>query len=542
MNIFTLMGTVLIDNAKANESLSKTGQEAEGLAGKFGASFGKIKKLAVGLGIGIAVKKSFDVASQAVTEFTDKGDDIDKMSQKFSMSAEAFQQWESIAGHNGTSMETVGRAIKEITISAEDNAEAYENMGITMKNTTDGSMRDSQDIFKDTILALSDMQAGTERDAKAKELLGSKYQELLPLINGGRDAILEQLEASESAVTMTDEQVKSAAAFKDAQQAMQEQITKVKMALTEKLIPVLVELMDWVSEHMPQIQETVDTVVSAIGGFIDGLVGVISALVTSAQTDGTLFNEVWTGIQIVFETVFKALQDIFAIFTAAFNGDWEGAWNGIKTLFSDIWNGITLLFQNNLDAIISIFSGMWDTFKTAGETLLGKVKEGFENIWKTLTTWVTTSFDGVITTVKGFGTKMFNAGKEIMSQVWEGLKNVWTDITGWIADRAEEMGKALMFWKKSKEKMDDDSDDDDDADGSHANGLSYVPFDGYKAILHKGERVLTARENKGYDSQRQGDFIINIEKIVNSNERSTYDFLAEAEFIRKQKTLATGGA
>lgn len=28
----------------------------------------------------------------------------------------------------------------------------------------------------------------------------------------------------------------------------------------------------------------------------------------------------------------------------------------------------------------------------------------------------------------------------------------------------------------------------------HANGLPYVPFDGYRAVLHKGERVLTARE------------------------------------------------
>jgi hypothetical protein len=33
-------------------------------------------------------------------------------------------------------------------------------------------------------------------------------------------------------------------------------------------------------------------------------------------------------------------------------------------------------------------------------------------------------------------------------------------------------------------------------DGSHANGLNRVPFDGYRAILHKDEGVLTAQENK----------------------------------------------
>lgn len=35
--------------------------------------------------------------------------------------------------------------------------------------------------------------------------------------------------------------------------------------------------------------------------------------------------------------------------------------------------------------------------------------------------------------------------------------------------------------------------------GSHANGLSYVPFDGYIAELHQGERVLTKEENESYN-------------------------------------------
>lgn len=37
-------------------------------------------------------------------------------------------------------------------------------------------------------------------------------------------------------------------------------------------------------------------------------------------------------------------------------------------------------------------------------------------------------------------------------------------------------------------------------DGSHADGLSYVPFDGYRAELHRGERVLTAEENLAYQT------------------------------------------
>jgi hypothetical protein len=36
-------------------------------------------------------------------------------------------------------------------------------------------------------------------------------------------------------------------------------------------------------------------------------------------------------------------------------------------------------------------------------------------------------------------------------------------------------------------------------DGSHASGLNYVPFDGYRAELHRGERVLTTSEARQHD-------------------------------------------
>ena len=48
----------------------------------------------------------------------------------------------------------------------------------------------------------------------------------------------------------------------------------------------------------------------------------------------------------------------------------------------------------------------------------------------------------------------------------------------------------------------------------YANGLDYVPYDGYPAILHEGERVLTRREADDYRSNRgsgkPADIVINL--------------------------------
>lgn len=46
-------------------------------------------------------------------------------------------------------------------------------------------------------------------------------------------------------------------------------------------------------------------------------------------------------------------------------------------------------------------------------------------------------------------------------------------------------------------------------DGSHANGLESVPYDGYIARLHKGERVQTAKE-----AQSTGDLAAKVDRLI----------------------------
>lgn len=73
---------------------------------------------------------------------------------------------------------------------------------------------------------------------------------------------------------------------------------------------------------------------------------------------------------------------------------------------------------------------------------------------------------------------------------WDNLTNWVSDKWNWIIGKSDSASRAVSNIRNTADGF--------TYNGSHYNGLSYVPFDGYNARLHKGERVLTEKENKAY--------------------------------------------
>lgn len=97
------------------------------------------------------------------------------------------------------------------------------------------------------------------------------------------------------------------------------------------------------------------------------------------------------------------------------------------------------------------------------------------------------------------GPDLFDAGKEMLQELWNGLKDIWKSVFDWVGEKVQWITDKLFFWRSAKDEM-----GGGDLDGSHASGLPYVPYDGYRAILHKGETVVNAA-----DSQSMVEDIVN---------------------------------
>lgn len=73
-------------------------------------------------------------------------------------------------------------------------------------------------------------------------------------------------------------------------------------------------------------------------------------------------------------------------------------------------------------------------------------------------------------------------------------------------------------------------------DGSHANGLPFVPFDGYIAALHKGERVVPAAQNKSYTNNSN----LYVDRMIMQNNTDVQG-LAAAIAERSRRAMAGFG-
>ena len=138
---------------------------------------------------------------------------------------------------------------------------------------------------------------------------------------------------------------------------------------------------------------------------------------------------------------------------------------------------------------------------------------------------------------KGYADDFNDVGKALTDGVAEGIKDGKSSIVNAITKAIRDAIRAA----KEEAGMGGGG-----SDGSHRTGLREVPFDGYRAILHKGERVLTQPEadryRRGETVAKTENFNVYIGTVENKDERTTEDFMREMEFYRKRRVSAVGGA
>ena len=268
MNVFDLAAVLTLDRSKYDAGLS----EAESDGSKFGSGLKKAATVTAGAvaavgAAGVAAGKQLVSATGDVAEY---GDNIDKMSQKMGLSAEAYQEWDAVMQHSGASIDALLPAMKTMASAAESGSDAFQKLGISEEEVKNLSQ---EDLFSKVISGLQDMESGTERTATASQLLGRGATELGALLNTSA----EETQAMKDRVhelggVMSNEAVKAAASYQDTLQDMSTAFDGLKRNMVGEFMPGITEAMAGLTDIFSGDNE------SGIGKITVGVQNVISRL------------------------------------------------------------------------------------------------------------------------------------------------------------------------------------------------------------------------------------------------------------------------
>lgn len=238
---------------KLKSGLGDESQAAGATAGKsFGSGFGSViggttKLMAGAVAAGgaaiTALGASFVSSAGDVASY---GDNIDKMSQKMGLTAEAYQEWDAVMQHSGTSMETMKASMKTLANAAETNNKAFGELGITQEQLATMSQ---QDLFEATIAGLQNVTDDTQRTYLAGKLLGKGATELGALLNtSAEDTQAMRDRVRELGGVMSEDAVKAAAAYQDQLQDMQTAFQGISRNMMSEFLPSITTVMSGLTE------------------------------------------------------------------------------------------------------------------------------------------------------------------------------------------------------------------------------------------------------------------------------------------------------
>ena len=248
MDLFNLFAKITLDTSEYEKGIEDSEEKAEGFGKKLKTGLGTAAK-AGGIAIGAIATGTAALGTAMVKgagEVASYGDNIDKMSQKMGISAQAYQEWDAIMQHSGTTIDGMQRGMITLSKAAETGSDAFAKLGLSQE---DVASMNQEELFAATIKGLQGMEEGSERAVLAQQLLGGAAKELGPLLNTSA----EETEAMRQRVhelggVMSDDAVKAAAAYQDSLQDMTTSFDGLKRGLFANFMPGITEVMQGITD------------------------------------------------------------------------------------------------------------------------------------------------------------------------------------------------------------------------------------------------------------------------------------------------------
>ena len=542
MEIFKLFGSILINSGEAEKSIQKTDSKAQKLATTLGNGIKTAAKWGAGLaaaaaGAAVAVVGALLKIDEKTKEYRENQAKLttawEASGKTADLAKKAYTGLYAVIGDQDTATEA-GQLLAQLASNAEDVAK-WTDIAAGVVGT-----------FGDALPINSLIEAANET-AKVGKVTGA-LADALNWVGISEDAFNEKLAACSSeqernrliTETLTQAYDGAAAAFeknnaqmlaaREAQAKLDESLAKlggavsnVKTRLTAEFGPAIADIINSfvdfiegaegaetalrsslenmvtkVSETLPSFLNLGANIILAL---VDGLVSNADLIVTTAfQVVVTLIDSLLSKLPEILEAGMDLLRALADGIMEYLPGLIERLPEIIVQIVQFFTDHLPEIVEIGVDIIVAIITGLLKALPDLLKEIPGMIADLVEAVGESLPDVV-------------------EAGKDIIGALWDGMKAIWPDVVGWVSEKMSWIADKLSIKNPQLQML------EDYVNGSHASGLAYVPYDNYRAVLHRGETVLNANDTMGFldtirsmvdamltavTTSRGGEFVLNI--------------------------------
>lgn len=307
MNVMDLVAKISLDSQDYEKDVGNAKSSFAGLGSSIASGAKTIAKVGVGAftAIGTAIGGATTALIKNAGETAEYADNIDKLSQKMGFTTDAFQEWDFIMKHNGSSIESVKGAMIKLDKALDSNSEAFKELGLNaeaMQNMT------SEEKWEASIKALQGVTDETKKAELAQELFGKSYQEFMPLLNQTADETERmKQEVHDLGGVMSEDAVKAGAQYKDSLQNLKTALTGAKNNLMGEFLPSLSTVMDGLTSLFSGDESGIGKIKQGIEDFAQKLNEKLPKVI---QTVGSILTSLISALPQAFEAIASQLPSI----------------------------------------------------------------------------------------------------------------------------------------------------------------------------------------------------------------------------------------
>ena len=384
VELFKLVGSIFIDNEKANESLQKTDKKAE----SFGQTLGKTAKGALQFAsvAGTAMLAVGGAALGVADNVAQTADEIDKASIRMGISAENYQELAYAAGQCGVEMSTMEKAAKKL---------------------------EGTDInFNDAIKQIMSLGTAEERSAAAAEMFGeSVAYQLSPLLEQSTDDFDGLIQrANDLGIVMSGDAVAAGVEFGDLMSDLKQSAQALGTSLGSALFPILIDIIKQVLDFMPQIQGFMAQITPMLSEVVSAILPVLFSILEALMP---VLMEI---IQAILPLAVDLINALLPIITALLPLI-EPISALLMTIIVPLVQILTELLPPLIDTITSIINSTVPLLVKAIEFVRETVEDVMDVLSRALTPWIQSIiqlFEGLAEFIGG----VFTGNWE---QAWSGI-------------------------------------------------------------------------------------------------------------------------